>query len=180
MKVPGFITPNTLTVTRILLIPTGVYTLFYDGGDSSTFQLISYAIFFTLGMTDIVDGRWARQSNRITALGTFLDPVADKALIGAAMISLSILDRFPWWITILILTREIGITLFRLLVIKNGVIPASKGGKIKTLTQNFGVGFFILPLPTSLDWFKYGFISVAIILTITSAYDYLRSWYTKR
>lgn len=180
MKVPAFITPNTLTVTRILLIPSGVYTLFYDGGDNSTFQLISYAIFFTLGMTDIVDGRWARQSNRITPLGTFLDPVADKALIGAAMISLSILDRFPWWITILILTREIGITLFRLLVIKNGVIPASKGGKLKTLMQNFGVGFFILPLPSWLDWFKYGFISVAIILTITSAYDYLRTWYSKR
>ena len=180
MKLPAFITPNTLTLTRILLIPTGVYTLFYDGGDNSTFQLISYAIFFTLGMTDIVDGRWARHSNRITPLGTFLDPVADKALIGAAMISLSILDRFPWWITVLILTREIGITLFRLLVIKNGVIPASKGGKIKTLTQNFGVGFFILPLPDSLNWFKYGFMSVAIILTITSAYDYLRSWYTKR
>ena len=180
MKVPPFITPNTLTLTRILLIPTGVYTLFYDGGDNSTFQIISYAIFFTLGMTDIVDGRWARHSNRITPLGTFLDPVADKALIGAAMISLSILGRFPWWITILILIREIGITLFRLLVIKNGVIPASKGGKLKTLTQNFGVGFFILPLPAWLDWFKYGFISVAIILTITSAYDYLRSWYSKR
>ena len=180
MKVPAFITPNTLTVTRILLIPSGVYTLFYDGGDNATFQLISYAIFFTLGMTDIVDGRWARQSNRITPLGTFLDPVADKALIGAAMISLSILDRFPWWITILILTREIGITLFRLLVIKNGVIPASKGGKLKTLMQNFGVGFFILPLPSWLDWFKYGFISVAIILTITSAYDYLRTWYSRR
>lgn len=180
MRVPGFITPNTLTVTRILLIPFGVYTLFYDGGNNSTYQLISYAIFFTLGMTDIVDGRWARHSNKITPLGTFLDPVADKALIGAAMISLSILDRFPWWITILILTREIGITLFRLLVIKNGVIPASKGGKIKTLMQNFGVGFFILPLPAWLDWFKYGFISVAIILTITSAYDYLRSWYSKR
>jgi CDP-diacylglycerol--glycerol-3-phosphate 3-phosphatidyltransferase len=180
MRIPGFITPNTLTVTRILLIPIGVYTLFYDGGDNSTYQLISYAIFFTLGLTDIVDGRWARHSNKITPLGTFLDPVADKALIGAAMISLSILDRFPWWITILILTREIGITLFRLLVIKNGVIPASKGGKIKTLMQNFGVGFFILPLPAWLDWFKYGFISVAIILTITSAYDYLRSWYSKR
>jgi CDP-diacylglycerol--glycerol-3-phosphate 3-phosphatidyltransferase len=180
MKVPGFITPNTLTVTRILLIPIGVYTLFFDGGDNPTFQIISYLIFFTLGMTDIVDGRWARHSNRITPLGTFLDPVADKALIGSAMISLSILDRFPWWITILILTREIGITLFRLLVIKNGVIPASKGGKIKTLMQNFGVGFFILPLPQSLDWFKYGFMSVAIVLTVTSAYDYLRSWYTKR
>jgi CDP-diacylglycerol--glycerol-3-phosphate 3-phosphatidyltransferase len=180
MRVPSFITPNTLTVTRILLIPFGVYTLFYDGGDNTSSQLISYAIFFTLGMTDIVDGKWARQSNRITALGTFLDPVADKALIGAAMISLSILDRFPWWITILILTREIGITLFRLFVIKGGVIPASKGGKLKTLMQNFGVGFFILPLPSWLDWFKYGFISIAIILTITSGYDYLRSWYKKR
>jgi CDP-diacylglycerol--glycerol-3-phosphate 3-phosphatidyltransferase len=180
MKAPAGISPNTLTIARILLIPVGVYTLFYDGGDNSTFQIISYAIFFTLGMTDILDGRWARRSNRITALGTFLDPVADKALIGAAMVSLSILDRFPWWITILILTREIGITLFRLLVIKDGVIPASRGGKIKTLTQNFGVGFFILPLPASLEWFKFGFISVAIILTITSAYDYLRAWYSKR
>ena len=180
MRVPSFITPNTLTVTRILLIPFGVYTLFYDGGDNTSYQLISYAIFFSLGMTDIVDGKWARQSNRITALGTFLDPVADKALIGAAMISLSILGRFPWWITILILTREIGITLFRLFVIKGGVIPASKGGKLKTLMQNFGVGFFILPLPSWLDWFKYGFISIAIILTITSGYDYLRSWYKKR
>jgi CDP-diacylglycerol--glycerol-3-phosphate 3-phosphatidyltransferase len=180
MKAPAGISPNTLTIARILLIPVGVYTLFYDGGDNSTFQIISYAIFFTLGMTDILDGRWARRSNRITALGTFLDPVADKALIGAAMVSLSILDRFPWWITILILTREIGITLFRLLVIKDGVIPASRGGKIKTLTQNFGVGFFILPLPASLVWFKFGFISVAIILTITSAYDYLRAWYSKR
>jgi CDP-diacylglycerol--glycerol-3-phosphate 3-phosphatidyltransferase len=180
MKAPAGISPNTLTIARILLIPVGVYTLFYDGGDNSTYQIISYAIFFTLGMTDIVDGRWARRSNRITALGTFLDPVADKALIGAAMISLSILDRFPWWITILILTREIGITLFRLIVIKNGVIPASRGGKIKTLTQNFGVGFFILPLPASLDWFKFGFISVAIVLTITSAFDYLRAWYSKR
>jgi CDP-diacylglycerol--glycerol-3-phosphate 3-phosphatidyltransferase len=180
MKIPAFITPNTLTVARILLIPIGVYTLFYDGGDNPTFQLIAYLIFFILGMTDIVDGRWARRTNRITSLGTFLDPVADKALIGSAMISLSILDRFPWWITVVILTREIGITLFRLMVIKNGVIPASKGGKIKTLTQNFGVGFFILPLPTWLDWFKYGFISVAIILTVTTAYDYLRSWYSTR
>jgi CDP-diacylglycerol--glycerol-3-phosphate 3-phosphatidyltransferase len=180
MKIPSFITPNTLTVTRILLIPSGVYTLFYDGGDNSRFQLISYAIFFILGMTDIVDGRWARKSGRTTALGAFLDPVADKALIGAAMISLSILGRFPWWITVVILTREIGITLFRLYVIRDGVIPASKGGKIKTLMQNFGVGFFILPLPTSLDWFKYGFIGIAIVLTITSAFDYLRVWYLKR
>jgi len=180
MKAPSFITPNTLTVTRILLIPVGVYTLFYDGGDNPSFQILSWCIYFVLGLTDIADGKWARQSNRITSLGTFLDPVADKALIGSAMVSLSILNRFPWWITSVILFREIGITLFRLLVIRGGVIPASKGGKLKSTMQSFGVGFFMLPLAAWLDWFKYSFITVAIILTITSGYDYLRSWYLKR
>jgi CDP-diacylglycerol--glycerol-3-phosphate 3-phosphatidyltransferase len=180
MRAPVGISPNTLTITRILLIPVGVYTLFLDGGDNSTFQVISWCIYFILGLTDIFDGKWARKSNRITSLGTFLDPVADKALIGSAMISLSILDRFPWWITFLILFREIGITIFRLLVIRGGVIPASRGGKLKTAMQSFGVGFFMLPLPAWLDWFKYGFISVAIILTITTAYDYLRTWYVTR
>lgn len=176
MKMPPFVTPNSLTVTRIVLIPVGVYVLFLDGGDNASYQILAWSIFFLLGMTDILDGKWARQSNRITALGTFLDPVADKALIGSAMISLSILNRFPWWITILILTREIGITIFRLVVIRDGVIPASKGGKLKTFLQGFGVGFFMLPLPASLDWFKFAFISVAILLTVTSAYDYVNTW----
>jgi CDP-diacylglycerol---glycerol-3-phosphate 3-phosphatidyltransferase len=176
VKIPSFITPNTLTVARIALIPLGVYVLFLDGGDNPRYQILAWVIFFILGMTDIVDGNWARRSNLITPLGAFLDPVADKALIGAAMISLSILDRFPWWITILILTREIGITIFRLAVIRDGVIPASKSGKIKTLMQNFGVGFFILPFPSWLEWFRIAFISIAIVLTITSAYEYLRNW----
>lgn len=176
MRIPSFITPNYLTVARILLIPVGVYTLFYDGGDNSDYQILSWVIFFILGMTDVADGKWARNSNRITPLGTFLDPVADKALIGSAMISLSMLDRFPWWITIVILVREIGITIFRLAVIRGGVIPASKGGKAKTLMQNFGVGFFILPLPSSLDWFKNGFMAVAITLTVTSAISYILAW----
>jgi CDP-diacylglycerol--glycerol-3-phosphate 3-phosphatidyltransferase len=179
MRVPTFITPNSLTVTRILFIPVGVYVLFLDGGTNTKYQVLAWIIFFLLGLTDIVDGKWARQSNRITALGTFLDPVADKALIGAAMISLSIQGRFPWWITVLILTREIGITIFRLLVIRGGVIPASKGGKLKTFTQSFGVGFYMLPLPSWLEWFRILFISVAIILTTTTGYDYLRSWYQK-
>jgi len=180
MKAPAFITPKTLTITRILLIPDDVFSLFFDGGDNAKAQIIAWTIYFILGLTDIADGKWARQSNRITALGTFLDPVADKALIGSAMISLSILGRFPWWITIVILAREIGITVFRLLVIRDGVIPASKGGKLKTTFQGFGVGFFMLPLPDSLNWFKYSFIAIAVALTITSGFDYLRSWYGKR
>jgi CDP-diacylglycerol--glycerol-3-phosphate 3-phosphatidyltransferase len=163
-----------LTVTRIALIPFGVYALFLDGGDNPNYQIAAWCIFFILGLTDIVDGKWARSSNRITPLGAFLDPVADKALIGSAMISLSLLDRFPWWITIVILAREIGITLFRIAVIKGGVIPASRGGKIKSTFQSFGVGFFMLPMPESLYWFRDGFIAIAIILTIVTGFNYVR------
>lgn len=168
------ITPNWLTVLRIALIPTGVWALFHS--PSATWQCIAWLIYFILGMTDILDGHWARKSNRTTPLGAFLDPVADKALIGSAMISLAILDRFPWWIVVVILVREIGITIFRLLVIRDGVIPASKGGKIKTLTQNFGVSFYILPLPQLLFPARDALMAVAVVLTIWSGVDYIVKW----
>lgn len=168
------ITPNWLTVLRIALIPSGVWAIFHS--PSNLWQCIAWLIYFILGMTDILDGHWARKSNRTTALGAFLDPVADKALIGSAMISLSILDRFPWWITVVILFREIGITVFRLLVIRDGVIPASKGGKIKTLTQNFGVGFYILPLPDLLHPLRDSLMAIAVALTIWTGIDYIMKW----
>jgi CDP-diacylglycerol--glycerol-3-phosphate 3-phosphatidyltransferase len=167
-------TPNWLTVLRIALIPTGVWALFHS--PSAMWQSIAWLIYFLLGMTDILDGHWARKSGRITPLGAFLDPVADKALIGSAMISLAILDRFPWWIVVVILVREIGITIFRLLVIKDGVIPASKGGKIKTLMQNFGVSFYMLPFPDALHILRDLFMGVAVLLTIWTGIDYIIKW----
>ena len=167
-------TPNWLTVLRIALIPTGVWALFHS--PSAMWQSIAWLIYFILGMTDILDGHWARKSGRITPLGAFLDPVADKALIGSAMISLAILDRFPWWIVAVILVREIGITIFRLVVIKDGVIPASKGGKIKTLMQNFGVSFYMLPIPQALHILRDLFMGVAVFLTIWTGIDYIIQW----
>lgn len=172
------ITPNWLTVLRIALIPSGVWAIFHS--PSALWQTIAWTIYFILGMTDILDGHWARKSNRTTPLGAFLDPVADKALIGSAMISLAILDRFPWWIVIVILVREIGITIFRLAVIKDGVIPASKGGKAKTLTQNFGVSFYILPVPELLYPLRDGLMGVAVVLTIWSGIDYIVKWKQSR
>lgn len=169
------LTPNFLTVLRIALIPTGVWAIFHS--PSNLWQFIAWTIFFILGLTDILDGHWARKSNRITALGAFLDPVADKALIGAAMISLVILDRFSLAVTIIILTREIGITIFRLAVIKDGVIPASKSGKIKALLQNFGVGFYIMPLPEVVHPLRDGLMAVAVVLTILSGFQYIYAWY---
>lgn len=175
MRRPSFLTPNFLTLTRLLLTPFAGYTLFIHGGNDPLWQVISWWIFFILGLSDIYDGRLARSANQITELGKFLDPVADKALIGTAMICLAVQDRFPWWIVIVILTREIGITLLRLSIIKRGVIPANRGGKIKALMQNFGVGFFILPLPSWLFWFRDGFIYIAVILTIVTGFHYVRS-----
>jgi CDP-diacylglycerol--glycerol-3-phosphate 3-phosphatidyltransferase len=172
------VTPNWLTVLRIALIPTGVWALFHD--PSATWQIIAWLIYFVLGMTDILDGHWARKSGRTTPLGAFLDPVADKALIGSAMISLAILDRFPWWVLSLILFREIGITLFRLAVIRDGVIPASKGGKLKTLMQNFGVSFYILPLPEEIFILRDLFMAAAVVLTITTGIDYVVQWRKSR
>ena len=105
---------------------------------------------------------------------TFLDPVADKIAIGTAMVGLSILGKLWWIVTIVILAREISVTVLRLVVIKDGVIPASKGGKLKTLFQGFGIGFYILPLPHWMHLPRDIFMGVAVLLTLTSGYDYFK------
>ena len=160
---------------RLLLVPVGAYTLFKNGGNDPTWQYISWCVFFILGMSDVLDGNLARSRNTITEFGKFLDPVADKVMIGTAMISLSILNRMPWWITVVILVREIGITFFRLSIIKRGVIAANKGGKVKSTFQNFAVGFYILPLGSNLFWFRDGFMAIAILLTIATGVYYVQS-----
>lgn len=165
--------PNSITVLRILVLPFCVYALFKNGGDDSTWRIIAWLLFFILVMSDVLDGKLARSRNSVTEFGKLLDPIADKALIGTAMVSLSILGNLPWWITIVILTREIGITIFRFAVINGGVIPANRGGKIKTTIQNIAVGFYILPLSSSLFWFRDLFMAVAIVLTLATGLWYL-------
>lgn len=167
--------PNALTVARILALPFCAWALFKNGGNDPDWQIISWLMFFAVGMTDVLDGRIARKRNQISAFGTLLDPIADKAFIATALIGLSLLDKMPWWVTIVILTREVGITLLRFAVIKRGIIAASKGGKIKSLIQNFSVGLYILPLPEYLFVPRDILLGVAIILTITSGFEYLRN-----
>ena len=171
--------PNSLTIIRILALPFCAYALFKNGGDDSTWRIIAWTLFFIVGMTDTLDGKIARSRNQITPLGIFLDPIADKAFIGTALIGLSILGDMPWWVTIFILSREILVTLLRLVVIKRGVISASRGGKIKTLTQNFSVGFYILPLPTFLFLPRDIFLGVALLLTLVTGIDYLKKAISK-
>lgn len=175
MNIPKFVTPNLITVLRVAFVPVGAYALFKNGGDDPTWQYIAWIIFFILGLSDILDGKLARSRGAVTELGKFLDPIADKFMLGTAMVSLSILDRMPWWITIVILTREIGVTILRIAVLKRGVIPANKGGKIKAMMQSFGVGFYVLPLSSSLYWFRDGFMYIAIALTIFTGIYYVKS-----
>ena len=166
--------PNLLTILRVLLTPLGAYALFKNGGNDHHWMILAWCTFFIIGLTDFLDGRIARAKNQITEFGKLLDPIADKVSIGTAMVSLSLLHRLPWWVTIIILTREIGVTVLRFAVINKGVIAANKGGKLKALMQGFGVGWFILPLPHWLFVPRDIFMGVAIILTITSGYEYFR------
>ena len=165
--------PNSITISRILALPFCAYALFKNGGDDSTWRIIAFVLFFLVGVTDFLDGKLARSRNTVTEFGKLLDPIADKALIGTVLISLSLLHSLPWWVTIVILTREIGITIFRFVVIRNGVIPANRGGKVKTIVQNFAAGFYILPLSSSLYWFRELFMGAALVLTVTTGVWYL-------
>jgi CDP-diacylglycerol--glycerol-3-phosphate 3-phosphatidyltransferase len=166
--------PNALTVLRVVALPLCAYALFKDGGNNSVWRVIAWTGFFLVGVTDLMDGRLARSRNQVTSFGPFLDPVADKAAIGTAMIGLSIQGKLWWWVTIVILFREIAVTLLRLVVIRDGVIPASKGGKLKTMMQGFGIGFYILPLPSWLHLPRDIFMAATIAITLTTGFDYFK------
>jgi CDP-diacylglycerol--glycerol-3-phosphate 3-phosphatidyltransferase len=171
--------PNSLTIFRILALPFCAYALFKNGGDDDKWRIIAFILFFIVGLSDILDGRLARSRNQITEFGKLLDPIADKAMLATATVGASTLGMLSWWVTGIFLIREVAVTILRFAVIKKGVIPASKGGKLKTFFQNFGVGFYILPLPSFLNTPRDLFMAVAIYLTISTGVDYFRKVLTK-
>jgi len=171
--------PNALTIFRILALPFCAYALFKNGGDDDNWRIIAFTLFFIVGLSDILDGKIARSRNQITEFGKLLDPIADKAMLATASIGASLLGMLSWWVTAIFLIREVAVTILRFAVIKKGVIPASKGAKLKTFFQSFGVGFYILPLPSYLNIPRDLFMAVAIYLTITTGVDYFRKVFRK-
>jgi CDP-diacylglycerol--glycerol-3-phosphate 3-phosphatidyltransferase len=171
--------PNTLTIFRILALPFCAYALFKNGGEDDSWRIIAFTLFFIVGLSDILDGKIARSRNQITEFGKLLDPIADKAMLATASIGASLLGMLSWWVTAIFLIREVAVTILRFAVIKKGVIPASKGAKLKTFFQSFGVGFYILPLPSYLNIPRDLFMAVAIYLTITTGVDYFRKVFRK-
>ncbi|MDX3656069.1 CDP-diacylglycerol--glycerol-3-phosphate 3-phosphatidyltransferase [Streptomyces sp. ID05-26A] len=172
-KVPLLNVANILTMARLALVPVFLFSLFEAGGFDTTWRLIAFGIFAVASFTDHIDGTLARKHGLITDFGKIADPIADKALTGSALVGLSMLDVLPWWITITIAVREIGITLLRFWVIRYGVIPASRGGKAKTLAQVIAIGLFVLPQNDVLGLIAWVIMAVALVLTIVTGIDYV-------
>ncbi|MGB8407660.1 MAG: CDP-diacylglycerol--glycerol-3-phosphate 3-phosphatidyltransferase [Mycobacterium sp.] len=171
---------NLLTGLRIALVPVFLVALFAGDGHETRWRIIAFAIFATAVITDRFDGEIARSYDMVTEFGKLADPIADKALIGAALIGLSLLHDLPWWVTGLVLTREVAVTLLRFAVIKRGVIPASRGGKLKTFVQAVAIGLFILPLSGLWHTSAQVVMGVAVVLTVATGIDYAVSALRRR
>lgn len=168
--------PNVITMARILFVPFFVWTLFAFEPNSFA-RWYSLALFIVIMVSDGVDGAIARRRGLITNLGKLLDPIADKALLGGALVALSVLAEFTWWATIVILIRELGITVYRFVVVKHQVVAASNGGKLKTILQSVLIGSLVSPLNSLLSpWYVTveAWLTLAVlIVTVYTGVQYL-------
>jgi CDP-diacylglycerol--glycerol-3-phosphate 3-phosphatidyltransferase len=165
--------PNALTVLRLLLVPVFVWLLLRESGEDAASRVAAVVLFVGAMITDLVDGRVARARGIVTPFGTIMDPIADKALVGSALIGLSVLGEVPWWATVVILTREVGVTVLRFAVIRYGIMPAGRGGKTKTLLQTVTLVLLMLPLPDTWSWLTTGLLYATVLVTVVTGVDYV-------
>jgi CDP-diacylglycerol---glycerol-3-phosphate 3-phosphatidyltransferase len=164
---------NALTLLRLALVPVFLFALFHGDGDDALWRVLAWVAFAVASVTDRVDGEIARRRGIVTDFGKIADPIADKALIGAALVGLSLLDELAWWVTVVVIVREVGITLLRFFVIRHGVMPASRGGKVKTMLQAVGIGLLVLPLGGVLHAVALLIMYVAVLVTVVTGVDYV-------
>jgi CDP-diacylglycerol--glycerol-3-phosphate 3-phosphatidyltransferase len=170
--------PNAITIARILAVPFFIWSLVAVSENESPLRWFSELIFIVIMASDGIDGAIARKRGIVTDLGKLLDPIADKALLGGALVTLSILGEIAWWVTIVILVRELGITVYRLIVVNQEVIAASSGGKMKTIFQGIMVGFIVSPLTAwfPYDWYRLledSLVLISVALTVYSGLQYV-------
>jgi CDP-diacylglycerol--glycerol-3-phosphate 3-phosphatidyltransferase len=176
---------NIITVIRIFLAPLFIWMLLADNGEMGGLRYAAAALFIVAIATDSLDGHLARSRNLVTNVGIILDPIADKVLIGGALVTLSILGELWWWVTIVIMVRELGITVFRFAVLSKSVIPASRGGKLKTVVQSVAIALYLVPLSTVVgEWMLVVnaiVMAIALALTVLTGLDYLvQAWRQNR
>lgn len=174
--------PNAITIARILCAPVFLWLLLADGGDDGGLRWAAAVLFIVAIATDGVDGYIARRYKIVSDLGKLLDPIADKALTGVAFVGLSILGELPWWITVIVLVREVGITVYRFLVVSDHVLAAAWMGKLKTVFQALALSIALIPLAGVSDaaawqsavwWVSVVTMTLAVALTIASGIDYI-------
>ena len=168
---------NIITAIRILVAPVFLWMVFIDGGEDGVWRWFAALLFIAAIATDGIDGALARKRNLVTTSGILLDPIADKVLIGGALVALALVSDLPWWVVVVIMTREIGITLLRFFVLANRVIPASRGGKLKTILQAITVSSWLVPTWVLLgDWvgvLNWVLMGLVIVITLVTGVDYL-------
>ncbi len=164
---------NGLTVLRIVLIPVFVILMVASGMTHPGYRIGAALAFGIASLTDFADGWMARTLNQVTSFGQVADPIADKALTGTALVLLSVYDALPWWVTIVVMVREIGVTLLRFWVIRFGVIPASRGGKLKTVLQIAAISWYIWPFTDPLAAVGPWIMLLAVVVTVVTGIDYV-------
>lgn len=172
--VPVLNVANLLTAVRLVLIPVFVILTVVSGLTHPGWQIAAGLTFCLASMTDFADGWIARRYQLVTSFGKVADPIADKALTGTALVLLSGYDRLPWWVTVVILARELGITLARFWVIRYGVIAASRGGKAKTALQILAISWYLFPFPAGLAAVGPWIMGAAVVVTVLTGLDYLQ------
>ncbi|MFC3505135.1 CDP-diacylglycerol--glycerol-3-phosphate 3-phosphatidyltransferase [Micromonospora krabiensis] len=172
-RVPLLNAANALTALRLVLVPVFGATVVVSAMTHAGWRMAACLIFAFASATDLVDGWIARRFGLVTSLGKVADPIADKALTGAALVLLSWYDRLPWWVTVAILVRELGITGLRFWVIRHGVIAASRGGKIKTALQILAIAWYLWPMPALLAPVGPWIMGAAVVVTVVTGFDYV-------
>jgi CDP-diacylglycerol---glycerol-3-phosphate 3-phosphatidyltransferase len=166
---PGLVNvANGLTVLRMVLVPVFVLFLLSGGPGGRSIAFLAFAV---ASVTDLLDGELARRRGLITDFGKIADPIADKALTGSALITLSYLGELAWWVTVVIVVRELTVTGLRFWVIRRGVIAASRGGKAKTLLQVIAISLYILP--GHFDLARELVMGAAVVVTLVTGVDYV-------
>lgn len=165
---------NALTAARVVLVPIFGWLLLREDGGNNGSRIAAFIAFSIAMFTDKIDGDIARSRGLVTDVGKIADPIADKALTGMAFIGLSILGELPWWVTVVVLVREWGITVLRFAMLRYSVMPASRGGKLKTALQGLALGLYILPLPDGFDPVKIVVMAAAVVVTVVTGFDYVR------
>jgi CDP-diacylglycerol--glycerol-3-phosphate 3-phosphatidyltransferase len=173
LAVPVVNLPNALTLGRLLVVPFLALLLLLDGESPGT-RAVAAGLFALACLTDVVDGWLARSRGQVTDFGIMADPIADKALVGTALVGLSLLGILPWWATAVVLGREVAVTVMRSALARHGMIPAGRGGKVKALTQNLAVVLYLLPLSGAAASLRLPVLVVAVVATVLTGLDYAR------